>query len=206
MRAWLIRNGQTPRLIELLWEPLAVAALNQSIDEAAAAPFAAVLRRMFSVRRRDSSLGLPTRPLDELYAASRPVRGSNSGGGEVQRQCARPHQDQRQADRARPRRRAVTPGSSSARCPGTRSRRLRRSSRRRSSRSCPPRNGLPASPIVTVNLWFDRVVTTGHVRRPARPDHAMGVRQADDLRRGELASVARLAARADAIVGRTTRS
>ena len=38
------QHGQTPRLIEMLWEPLAVAALNQSIDEAAAASFAAVLR------------------------------------------------------------------------------------------------------------------------------------------------------------------
>src|ERR671920_870753 len=65
---WLTRSGQTPRLVELLWEPLAVAALNQSIDQAAAAPFAAVLQRMFSVRQRDSSLGLPTRPIDDLYA------------------------------------------------------------------------------------------------------------------------------------------
>ena len=34
VRQWLVRHRQTPRLIELLWEPLAVAALNQSIDEA----------------------------------------------------------------------------------------------------------------------------------------------------------------------------
>src|SRR4051812_21116410 len=39
VRQWLVRHGQTQRLIELLWEPLAVAALNQSIDVAAAAPF-----------------------------------------------------------------------------------------------------------------------------------------------------------------------
>src|SRR5581483_5519756 len=26
---WLVRNGQTPRLRELLWDPLALAALNQ---------------------------------------------------------------------------------------------------------------------------------------------------------------------------------
>ena len=37
VRQWLEWHGQTPRLIELLWEPLAVAALNQSIDEAAGA-------------------------------------------------------------------------------------------------------------------------------------------------------------------------
>ena len=39
VREWLIAHGQTPRLIELLWEPLAVAALNQPIDIAAAARF-----------------------------------------------------------------------------------------------------------------------------------------------------------------------
>jgi predicted NAD/FAD-binding protein len=38
VREWLTRHHQTPRLIEMLWEPLAVAALNQSIDVAAAAP------------------------------------------------------------------------------------------------------------------------------------------------------------------------
>ncbi len=32
VRAWLRNMGQTPRLITLLWEPLAVAALNQPID------------------------------------------------------------------------------------------------------------------------------------------------------------------------------
>lgn len=68
VREWLVHRRQTPRLIELLWEPLAVAALNQSIDVAAAAPFIGVLRRMFTTSRRDSSLGLPRKPLDELYA------------------------------------------------------------------------------------------------------------------------------------------
>lgn len=72
VREWLVASGQTPRLIELLWEPFAVAALNQSIDVAAAAPFAAVLRRMFTLDRRDSSLGLPVKPLDEVFA--RPAR------------------------------------------------------------------------------------------------------------------------------------
>jgi zeta-carotene desaturase len=65
---WLVHNGQTARLREMLWEPLALAALNQSIREAAAPPFAAVLARMFGGSARDAALGLPTCPLDELYA------------------------------------------------------------------------------------------------------------------------------------------
>ena len=68
VREWLEQHGQTPRLIELLWEPLAVATLNESIDVAAPEPFVAVLARMFGTNPADSALGLPTRPLDEMYA------------------------------------------------------------------------------------------------------------------------------------------
>ena len=65
---WLINNGQTARIREMLWEPLALAALNQSVREAAAPPFVAVLARMFGGGPRDAALALPTCPLDELYA------------------------------------------------------------------------------------------------------------------------------------------
>ena len=66
--AWLVRLGQTARLIELLWEPLVVAALNQAPDATAAAPFARVLSRMFGGSRRNAAIGLPRVPLDALYA------------------------------------------------------------------------------------------------------------------------------------------
>jgi squalene-associated FAD-dependent desaturase len=68
VREWLVQNGQTPRLIEMLWEPLAVAALNQPIDQAAAASFAAILRPMFGRNPRNAALALPATPLDEMYA------------------------------------------------------------------------------------------------------------------------------------------
>jgi hydroxysqualene dehydroxylase len=79
---WLTRHGQRGRLREWLWEPLAVAALNQSPAEAAAAPFVKVLAEMFGPRRSDSSLVLPLKPLNEMYAlpAKRYVEGK---GGEV---------------------------------------------------------------------------------------------------------------------------
>ena len=66
--AWLNAERQTPRLSELLWEPLAIAALNQSPAVAAAGPFVAVLARMFAGSRRDAAIGLPLKPLDALYA------------------------------------------------------------------------------------------------------------------------------------------
>jgi squalene-associated FAD-dependent desaturase len=66
--AWLERNGQTPRLRELLWEPLAVAALNQSPRRAAAPPFVRVLAELFGRDRGDSAIGLPSKPLEAMYA------------------------------------------------------------------------------------------------------------------------------------------
>ena len=65
---WLAELRQTPRLRQLLWEPLAVAALNQWPSQAAAAPFVRVLARMFGGSRRDAAIGLARKPLDALYA------------------------------------------------------------------------------------------------------------------------------------------
>jgi zeta-carotene desaturase len=72
VREWLVRHGQAERLCELLWEPLALAALNQSIDHAAARHFVVVLQRMFGPDPAAASLLLPAVPLDLLYA--RPAR------------------------------------------------------------------------------------------------------------------------------------
>jgi squalene-associated FAD-dependent desaturase len=68
VESWLVRNGQTDRLRELLWEPLALAALNQPPDRAAAPPFARVLGEMFGADRQAAAIGLPAVPLDVLYA------------------------------------------------------------------------------------------------------------------------------------------
>lgn len=82
---WLTRYGQRGRLREWLWEPLAIAALNQSPAEAAAAPFVRVLALMFGPDPKDASIVLPAKPLHEMYAV--PARQFiESRGGEV-----RPH-------------------------------------------------------------------------------------------------------------------
>ncbi|HUF46991.1 MAG TPA: hydroxysqualene dehydroxylase HpnE [Vicinamibacterales bacterium] len=65
---WLVRHGQSPALRAWLWNPLAIAALNQSPDTAAAAPFVRVLGELFGPRAEDSAIAVPTVPLDELYA------------------------------------------------------------------------------------------------------------------------------------------
>ncbi len=61
------RHRQTPRLVALLWEPLAVAALNQSLDQAQAEPFVRILGQIFSDDPFDAALGVPARPLHEVF-------------------------------------------------------------------------------------------------------------------------------------------
>jgi squalene-associated FAD-dependent desaturase len=79
---WLQDRGQSRRLTEWLWEPLALAALNQSPDEALATPFVRVLAEMFGPDRAASAIALPVRPLHEMYAE--PARAFiERSGGEV---------------------------------------------------------------------------------------------------------------------------
>jgi hydroxysqualene dehydroxylase len=67
VRAWLRHWGQADRLVELLWEPLAVAALNQPIDHATAGTFVEVVRRMLGPGPDDAALVLPARSLTETF-------------------------------------------------------------------------------------------------------------------------------------------
>jgi zeta-carotene desaturase len=79
---FLTWRGQRGRIREWLWEPLAIAALNEAPGEAAAGPFVEVLARMFSGARTNSSIALPTTPLHEMYAI--PARRYiESRGGQV---------------------------------------------------------------------------------------------------------------------------
>jgi squalene-associated FAD-dependent desaturase len=68
VESWLVRNGQTARVREMLWHPLALAALNQPADVAAAPVFAGVLTEMFGSDPRSAAIVLPLKPLDEMYA------------------------------------------------------------------------------------------------------------------------------------------
>jgi uncharacterized protein with NAD-binding domain and iron-sulfur cluster len=68
VREWLTRHHQSPRLCRMLWEPLALAALNQSIDDATAPSFLAIIARMFGPEPDAATLLLPAVPLDDLYA------------------------------------------------------------------------------------------------------------------------------------------
>ena len=168
VRAWLVDNGQTDRLIHLLWEPLAVATLNESIDIAAPGPFLQVLARMFGASAQDSALGLPVKPLDEIYAEPARAFVEARGGDVVMNATGQVVIDDRVTVTAR---HTAGPGVS-------------RAGRHVSCRSVicavpwyalpdvlPPVPSLrdtidaarntPESPIVTVNLWLDRQVMDG---------------------------------------------
>jgi hydroxysqualene dehydroxylase len=172
VREWLLRYRQTPRLIEMLWEPLAVAAVNQSIDVASAVPFARALAEMLGNNRRDASLALPLKPLDEMYAL--PARAYiEMHGGEVRTNSPAKIQftDTRGASLD------GSPGRPQGSAPQVT---VREEKFTAPIVVCavpwfalsevfvePPASLRPtldaadrtaASPIVTVNLWFDRVV------------------------------------------------
>jgi hypothetical protein len=158
--AWLTRQRQAPSLCEWLWNPLAVAALNESPEVAAAGPFVRVLAEMFGPDPRDSAVGLPKVPLDELFAEPARRYVESRGGAVVLRSTARVVLD--------------AEGVSGVRAGGD------TMSTRRVISSVPwhafgriweggvpaaldavasAAAALPSSPIVSVNLWLDG----GHV-------------------------------------------
>ena len=65
---WLDTLGQPRAIREWLWHPLALAALNQAANTAAAAPFVHVIAHLFGPSIDDSAVGLANVPLDEMYA------------------------------------------------------------------------------------------------------------------------------------------
>jgi len=91
VREWLHRYGQPARLCRLFWEPLALATLNQSIDQAAAAPFLTVISRMLGSDANAATILLPATMLDDLYVgpakAFLAARGSGIRTGKPARIC-----------------------------------------------------------------------------------------------------------------------
>jgi hydroxysqualene dehydroxylase len=158
VREWLTGQGQTSRLIELLWEPLAVAALNQQIDVASAGPFVSVLRRMFSTRRRDSAIGFPLVPLEELYAE--PARRYvEARGGRVLPGAAAEIIIRDGAFHVRTRSEETRPDAVVCAVAWHALPDLFPGGPAELATTLDAARRTEASPIVTVNLWFDRPVT-----------------------------------------------
>ncbi|HEY6361378.1 MAG TPA: hydroxysqualene dehydroxylase HpnE, partial [Vicinamibacterales bacterium] len=160
VRQWLVRQGQTDRLIELLWEPLAVAALNQPIDVAAASPFARVLAGLFGPRARDSALAMPVRPLDEVYAV--PAKQFiESRGGEVRTSAAA--RILCRTSRVVTKGETIEPTAIVCAVPWHALPEVLEGAPPPLAAVVENASHTAASPIVTVNLWLDRVVTRDSV-------------------------------------------
>jgi squalene-associated FAD-dependent desaturase len=165
VRQWLVRHGQTDRLIELLWEPLAVAALNQPIAVAAAAPFARVLAGLFGPRAQDSALVIPRTPLDELYTL--PSRQFiESRGGEVRTNapahidCGMPRgATHGVAPRVITRSETIAAAAVICALPWHALGDVFEGASPLLASVVEHARNTAASPIVTVNLWLDRAVT-----------------------------------------------
>src|SRR5437773_11295199 len=75
--------GQSRAACERFWHPLAIATLNEAPEIAAAAPFAAVLRRAFFAGARAARFALAAVPLSELYTADARHAIEAAGGSVV---------------------------------------------------------------------------------------------------------------------------
>jgi squalene-associated FAD-dependent desaturase len=158
VRQWLTRHGQAPRLCELLWEPLALAALNQSIDQAEASSFVRVIERVFGPDPSSAALVLPAVPLDELYAE--PSRSWLAArGGEVRVNA--PAQVVIDGDRVRGvrvRDELVESPLVVSTVPWYAFKAVFETPPPQLAETIANAGALDSLPIVTVNLWFDEAV------------------------------------------------
>jgi squalene-associated FAD-dependent desaturase len=158
VRDWLRALGQTPRLIELLWEPLAVAALNQPIDSAAATPFAVVIDRILASRAA-SALGLAVTPLTDLYAVPARAFIEARGGAVRTGRSAIVGAWPTSSLSVRSGDHEIWPRAVICAVPWYALRSAFWPEPPPLSAVFEAADATPASPIVTVNLWLDRPVT-----------------------------------------------
>ena len=158
VREWLVRNGQAPRLCELFWEPLALAALNQSIDQAEAVYFIRVLERVFGPDPAAAALVLPAVPLDEMYAE--PARTwLEDRGGEVRTNApAKVVFDRQRVAGVRVRDELIDAPVVISTVPWHAFHALFEQPPLGLEETVANASALASLPIVTVNLWFDRAV------------------------------------------------
>jgi squalene-associated FAD-dependent desaturase len=158
VRSWLIRNGQTDRLREMLWDPLALAALNQPPELAAAPPFARVLGEMFGPDPTAAALVLPTRPLDAMYAAPARTFLEAHGGTVILGAAAKVHLAAKRVLRIVGQGTGWSPRITICAVPWFALPELFEGEIDPLAATLADARRTAASPIVTVNLWFDRQI------------------------------------------------
>ena len=156
VREWLIANGQSARLCQMLWEPLALAALNQPVDAADIRMFLAVLHRMFGPEPDASTLLLPAVPLDDLYAHPAAAYLARSGSRVTVHSPARIHCDGDRVAAVSVRDERIGAAAVISTVPWFAFADLFETPPPSLRRTLANAAGLASSPIVTVNLWLDR--------------------------------------------------
>lgn len=156
--AWLTRCGQSEAGKKYFWHVIATAVLNQKPEVASAALFVTVLRRAFLGRRADALLMIPRAGLSEVFVDDA-IRFLEAKGGQVERRAEVAKIDfrgekivsvqLRNGKSIRPRAviSAVPPVTLRKLLPDLNAPRIKAEL----SFDTP-------SPIVTINLWFDRVI------------------------------------------------
>jgi hydroxysqualene dehydroxylase len=155
---WLIRNGQTARIREMLWDTLALAALNQPAAHAAAPVFARVLAEMFGADPRAAAIGLPTRPLHMMYAEPAREYVERRGGSVRTGTPAKVHIDRGRVTAVEASGERWTSGAVVSAVPWFAVSDLFDGDLSALAETLTRARGMMSSPIVTVNLWFDRQV------------------------------------------------
>ena len=157
VRDWLIANGQSARLCQMLWEPLALAALNQTVDVADVRMFLAVLQRMFGPEPDASTLLLPAVPLDDLYAHPAAAYLTRSGSRVAAHSLVRVPCDGDRVTGVVVRDERIRAAAVISTVPWFAFADLFESPPPSLHATLANAAGLASSPIVTVNLWLDNV-------------------------------------------------
>ena len=156
--AWLDRHGQTPRLRELLWDPLALAALNQPPEQAEASLFVRVLAEMFGDDPAAAAIVLPTRPLHEMYAEPARTFVESRGGRVRTGVTARIVVDAAAGARVEADGDTIEASAVVCAVPWFALNEVCTGDTTPLAATLAAARATEASPIVTVNLWFDRAV------------------------------------------------
>jgi zeta-carotene desaturase len=154
----------------MLWEPLALAALNQPAQQAAAPVFARVLAEMFATDPHASSIVLPTKPLDQMYAEpARRFIEAHAGTVRVGAAATIQHDSGGVVGVEAGGERWAVPAVISA-VPWYALEALVSQPPESLAATLANARLMQASPIVTVNLWFDRpVLEEAFIGLPGRP-------------------------------------
>lgn len=158
---WLESLGQSERIQERFWNPLVFAALNDRPEISSSAIFAAVLKEAMFSGRKAARIGIPTVGLSDLYTeASRDFIERKGGQFIIKSRVVRLHFQGREFQEAELEGgRRISAETLLVTVPFTALRKILPDSMLYEDPFFIPLGHLQTSPIVAINLWFDREIT-----------------------------------------------